>query len=455
MSEILPPTTLPPALPFSEFLTSLFQAFGREGLRPCVLRNYEGFPAANIGTDVDFLIRRSELPLVIRALRDLHGTRIVGYAERHYVAHVFVEGVSPNPGIRALELDFIWSLNWKGLEYLATEDVIRTAIPRQTGDLTFLVPSPAHEAITSLLSSLLIGGWLKEKYFPKVQETFVSNNLAIKAVLSPKFGNRVAAQLVDSVIAGDRPSILSCVKPLRTSLVWSSLLHNPLRNTWSAGHYHLCEFAVRCTPATLETVCVSGLDLRAAETIVASLVPMLRNSAKIAERRHFGPRFLPQHQTLRDKSVTESDEEYRTKRQASMAGIFKWAAEELISRFAKKENLTIRFDESSYYGLLCDSQKRCFGGPRWLARVVGWLLPSIDLLIVLGEKTGAMQPEGDHTRPDVAPGPHWGASDFVKSRKRCVISNACPPSQKEVEEAYSMIIDTLVQRTDRRLKNRF
>ena len=172
------------ALSFSEFLAALIQSFDKEGLRPCILRNYEGFPASNVGGDVDFLIRPSELPRAIRALGSLRGIRIVGYAERHYVAHVFVEGVSSEPGIRALGLDFIWSLNWKGLEYLSTDAVLQTAMPRRAGDLTFLVPSPVHEAIISLLSSQLIGGWLKEKYFPKVQQTFAGERSEVIAALA-------------------------------------------------------------------------------------------------------------------------------------------------------------------------------------------------------------------------------------------------------------------------------
>src|ERR1700685_3439162 len=73
-----------PCLPFSEFLVALFQALAAEGLRPCVLRNYEGFPTQNVGGDLDFLIPPSELPRAIRALRTIHGIRIVGSTDLAY-----------------------------------------------------------------------------------------------------------------------------------------------------------------------------------------------------------------------------------------------------------------------------------------------------------------------------------------------------------------------------------
>jgi hypothetical protein len=44
---------------------------------------------------------------------------------------------------------------------------------------------------------------------------------------------------------------------------------------------------------------------------------------------------------------------------------------------------------------------------------------------------------------------------FVKTRNRYVILGVGKPAASVTEDAYSAIIDMLVQRTDRRLKNRF
>jgi len=228
----------PKLLSLSEFLTALTQSFEKHAIRPCVLRNYEGFPITNIGRDIDFLIRSSELPLVIRALRSIQSVRIVGYAERCYAAHFYLEGVSAVPGVRTLQVDFMWCLNWKGLAYLSTEDVLKAAKPWRAGDLSFLVPSPTHEAIVSLLSSLLVGGWLREKYFPKVQQTFIGDRVAAMTTLSSKFGPRTATRLVDSVIDGDRARILDCVKSLRTSIGLRGLWHRPIRGILDIIRYY-------------------------------------------------------------------------------------------------------------------------------------------------------------------------------------------------------------------------
>jgi hypothetical protein len=444
----------PQTLSLSEFLPALFESFTEEGLRPCVLRNYEGFPVHNVGGDIDFLIRPSELPRAIRALRSLHNIRVVGYSQSHWVAHAHLEGISPAPEVRSLALDFIWSLNWKGLEYLSTESVLQAAMPRHAGGLTFLVPSPVHEAIISLLSSLLVGGWLNEKYFTKLQQSFADDSLKVTAALSASFENGVAKRLVASVIDGDRQRILSCVRPLRVSLARRSLLHRPLRSVLSVARYYMREFGVRCTPATLESVCILGCDGRARTTIIESLIPMLRNSATTVERYQFGPQLFTMQASI-GNAIAESDTEDRSTSLVPLATIFKRIAGEWIGQFKKRNNLTLRIGTSSYYDLLFDSQEHRLRMPSLFARVVGHLLPAIDLLIVLDETEQGMQ-LGSHQAPFAeGAGRNETRPDFAKVRDRRVIPKACGPSPSVVEEVYAEIIDMLAQRTKSKLKSHF
>jgi hypothetical protein len=445
----------PQALSFSKFLTALFQSFDEEGLRPCVLRNYEEFPASNVGSDVDFLVRRSELPRIVRAVRSIRGIRIVGYAERHYVAHLFVEGVSSTPGVRALELDFIWSLNWKGLEYLATDAVLQTATVRQAGDLTFLVPSPVHEAIISLLSSLLIGGWLKEKYFPKVQQTFTNNRLEVTAALLQAFGTNAATQLVDSAIAGDRQEMLSCVKPLRISLVRRSLMNRPSRSVFAVARYHLREFAVRCTPATLETVCISGLDNSVRETILTGLTSMLRNSAKLVERRHFGSRLKIGCGLSQNDASEGSFVEGRCRQLVSISRMIRWVVEEWISRFMKRDNLTLWIDESCFSDLLIDTWEHRKGISRWFERLIGNLLPSLDLWVLLDGAGEVMESQKEMVKGAKSAAQPKNHTSFVKTRNRHIILNAGRPAPIVEEEVYAAIVEALAQRTEEALDRRF
>jgi hypothetical protein len=116
-----------------------------------------------------------------------------------------------------------------------------------------------------------------------------------------------------------------------------------------------------------------------------------------------------------------------------MAMITRWLMEEWGSQFAKRANLTLRFDESCGYDLLVAQKRR---SPGVLLRIARSLLPSIELWIRIEGTEGA-------------------ARCVLKARMRRVILNADGSAQTLMEEAYAAIIDTLAKRTDGKLKDRF
>ncbi|MGA3160889.1 MAG: hypothetical protein ABSC77_06690 [Terracidiphilus sp.] len=444
----------PQSISLSEFLLALFQALDNGGVQFCVLRNYEGFPARNVGSDLDILIYRSDLSAAVRALRSIQGIRIVGYAERYYVAHTFVEGVSPAVGIRALAVDFIWNLNWKGLPYLRTDTVMQEATRRNAGNLSFLVPSPFHEAIISLLSSLLIGRTIKEKYFPKVQEIFAGQRSTVITALTPSFGLKAATRLVDSVKCGDREKIQDCVTPLRVLLALRNLLRRPVHCFIVVFRYYMRELAVRCTPKTIESICILSPVGYNKTGIIESLVPLLLYTAKLVERRNLGSQFTFGRESLNRTTSVDYRAKARSKPSVSKMRIARWLLEEWLSQFRKKDNLTLRIIENGYYDILINAEMYRDRVPTRFARLVVQLLPSCDLWILLDPAT-----EGSQSRNGEVPSSETlrqieSYRSFVNTRKKYVILDANKPAASVTENAYAAIIEAIAQRTERQLRSR-
>jgi hypothetical protein len=445
---------LPPLLSFGAMITALFDALEREGVRPFVLRNYEGFPDNNVGSDVDFLIRRSDLPRALRALQSIPGIQIAGYAERHYVAHAFVEGVTPAPGVRALGIDFIWSMNWKGVPYMPAETVLAAALPLSTGHSTFYVPNPVHEALISLLATLIIGGRLKEKYMPKVRQTFTGNRSEAISGLAPQYGLKAATRLVDSVIGGDRQKTLDGVWPLRRALVLRGLWHRPLRSVFACAGYHAREFIVRCTPSTLETICILGAEERGKSDLIGTLLPLLKYSAKLVESRHFGP--VGSQKTESANSLASADVRGGFFASlASMAGIVLDAAKEWPQLFRKRDNLTLRVRESSSYPQAFGSERLGDESAWRFTQFVWKLLPSPDLWILLDTTADRMLSGNPSLTREDAERMLESYRSFARTRKNCIVLDASQPAGAVAEEAYAATINALVRRTEIRLKKRF
>jgi hypothetical protein len=443
------------SLPFSEFLAALIQALEEEGLRPCILRNYEGFPNENVGGDVDFLIRPSDLPRAVRALRFIEGVRIVGYAEHPHVVSVFLAGTSSTPGSRSLQVDFFGKLGWKGLPYLPVDAVLQAAITRSAGNLNFLVPSTVHEAIISLLTNLLISGWLKEKYLPKVQGTFASHRLEVIGDLLPQFDLKAATRLVDSVIDGDRQNVLDCVGSLRASLVVRSLLRMPYRSISAIARHYTMEFSALYLPESLESVCILGTEGSGKTRLIESLIPILQSSAKVVENR---PAKLLLTLGRPPGNMAESADPRAgvpSGPLVSMANVVLWQLEEWVSQFRRTRNLLLRICEGYYHDLLIDPKKYSYSGPMWFARLVGALLPTHDLWILLDPSSDGMQSEIQQGALAKTHAQLEAYRSFVRTRKRYVILDASCPAANVREGAYTAIIDTLADRAERKLKNRF
>jgi hypothetical protein len=442
-------------VPFREFLASLFQSLAREGVRPCVLRNYEGFPDKNLANDIDFLIIPSHLPRAIRALKSIPHTRLVGFTERYHVAATFLEGVSPAPGKRSFQVDFLRTFTWKGMPFLEPEDVLRAAIPRRAGNLDFYVPTPVHEAIISLVAILLPGAWVKEKYFPKVQEIFTLSRTEVIETLRPRFGLKAATRLVDAVIDGDRSRILGSIPYLRFSLGWRAMLRSPVRSLRGIVIHYSMVFAVRFGQRDLETVYILGPDGCAKTTIIEALVPLLKSTAVVVERSQ--P--TPWPDCAGESSKISADSDFRrgalSGSLVSMAKAVSWLLQDWLNQFKAKTNITLRLCEHSYQELLIDPKRYGYNAPMWFARLVRKMFPSPDLWILLDPANKRLQSKDEEVPPTEALRQLNAYRSFVKTRKRYIILDAGRPPESVVEDAYAAIIDTLTQRTDRRLKMLF
>lgn len=443
-----------PAISLNDFLSTLFQTLEKERIRFCVLRNYEGFPVNNLGHDIDFLINLPELPRAIRAIRSIQGIRIVGYTKRPYVANVFVSNVSPTPKARALQIDLDLSLTWKGLPYLSTEEVLKATIERKAGDLTFFVPSPTHEAIISLFASLLVGGWLKEKYFPKVQKTFAEGRSDMIAALLPRFGLKTSTRLVNSTIAGERQNILGCIRPLRISLALRSLLRRPLCSILAVIRHYARECYFRYLPQTLETVCILEMGGCGTTKCIDGLIEMLKSSAVVVEKCHFHPRTHSFRTSSKSNLTANCSTRMRQGSLVSSAMVVWWLAEEWIGRFREKRNLTLRICSSCYYDLLINKRKKNrYGLPRWFARIVRALFPSFDFWILLDHTEEEMQFRDQRLSPAETLRQLEAYRIFVKTKKQYIILDASKPFTEVTEDAYAAIIEMLAQLASRQLNS--
>lgn len=435
-----------------EFLPALFQALRKECVQFCILRNYEGFPVCNAGRDIDILIRASDLRHAIQALGSIRGIRIVGYSERRYVANVFLQGVSATPESRAIQIDFYLSLTWKGLTYLPTDLVLQGAVPCLSGESTFLVPSPVHGAITSLLASLITGGWLKEKYFPGVQQIFATERSEVIAALLPQFGKKAATRLTDSVIGGRHEDVLECVGALRTSLVVRNLLRRPFHCALAVVRHYARECELRFSPGLLVTVCILSLKSWDSNMIIESLIPALQFTAVAVEKRQLWSQAPRLHDLAKREPVSRNTNALKG-RVAFRVKIFLWIVREWMSQLKITPTLRIAVGHPS--DLIVSGDSSCAGMPEWAACFLQWILPSPYLWVLLDPAIHEMSSSDHEALTSEVRRQLEFSRSLVKTTGLFVILDSRRPATQVTEDVYSAIVDFLAQRADGQLNDRF
>jgi hypothetical protein len=261
--------------------------------------------------------------------------------------------------------------------------------------------------------------------------------------------------LVNAVIEGDRGKMLDCVKPLRVALVLRAMRHKLWCGLLSVTRYYAFEFAVRCTPRTIEAVYITSSDCSGKTSIIEGLLPMLKYSAKLIEKRHFGPQLASADHSQQNDVPASSRGGSRIGSFALMTKIVQWLAGEWMDQFLKRNNLTLRVSEGSCRSLSFGSKERRNEMPERFAKLASKLLPSADLWIMLEETSDQDRPASHPAQPAEIIRQHKAACCFVKARSIRMISAVDGPIASVTEDVYDAIIDVLTQRSNTRIRRRF
>jgi thymidylate kinase len=149
-----------------KWIPALFDAWRQRDIQFVVLRNYEQLPHA-IGNDLDVLVdpgRIAEAEAVLDSVLTPLGGRVHHRAEFSPISLFFHDKNT----LCQYHLDLFRDLKWRGVELLPTHEVLAGA--RLHNGIP--VPARQDEAVLNLLTRLLYGGYVREKYKSSISTAF-------------------------------------------------------------------------------------------------------------------------------------------------------------------------------------------------------------------------------------------------------------------------------------------
>jgi thymidylate kinase len=452
---------------FRDVVVSLDQA----GHRLCVLHGDKGHSERyDIDKDVDIvsqdppqvprILSEGKVASVVRAFKGAQNTLYTLYLYRQY-------GGKPV----FLELDVWADCRRKGYVFFDGEEILKS---RRTSEY-FYVAAPEYEFACSLIKRLLRG--LDKARAQRLSELYAEDPLGCTVQLARFFPQSEASLIAEAARSGNWEPVSSQLNHLRRVMLERARHEQPLGKL----RYWLSEIGTRvkaCVQPGGLMVAVLGTDGAGKSTVTArverDLAPVFSSTKRYHRPVASARRWIKRHQTRSPStkparaSVPIAEADGRPaggphplgapprKLPASLLKLGFWWADYtvlgyLLAIYPRLVNSTFVVLDRYFDDLLVYPESYRYGGPLWLAHLVGRFIPRPHLVILLDAPPEVIQARKDElTFEETA---HQQAA-YVKVVERLSnghIVDAAKPLDEVVREVEEIILGYMADRETRRL----
>jgi thymidylate kinase len=123
----------------------------------------------------------------------------------------------------------------------------------------------------------------------------------------------------------------------------------------------------------------------------------------------------------------------------SVAKIFVWLLEEWYAYLFQDNKETLLICDRYYHDLLVDPIRYRYGGPVWIAKLTGKLMPKPNLWILLDAPPEVLQARKQEVPPEETARQRHAYLAFVRSQKNHVVVDASQPLNGVIADAERAI----------------
>jgi hypothetical protein len=222
-----------------KFLIYLFKEFEKKKINYCILRNYESLPKKLNSNDIDILIEKKNIDLIISIIQKIK--KILLFHQREYLTSITVGDVKNNKK-NFVKIDLLNKVCWKGIPFLENKDIFSN---KKKFKRVFFIPEKKHEAIITFFSSYLVGGWIKKKYQQKIKKTFINNSKQVENIFFKKFSFKTSKDIVEGVKKNKFKFLLQKLNTVKFELLYYQLSNNFFKCFYILFIYFLYEIRMK------------------------------------------------------------------------------------------------------------------------------------------------------------------------------------------------------------------
>lgn len=405
-----------------------------------ILRNHDVLANFGRGGDVDILVRRID-DAERRLIASLNVPLI-------YTGHSYVRSYRYQWG----QVDLWPNLQWKGAVYLDNSSLFE-AMEISPAGLPKL--RMAHEAVACWLTSLLWGGFFKERYKDVIVAAAQKDRAALRDALCSAAGRGRGHRLLQAAVDGTPEDSESGVSALRRSVRVQAFRKDPLGTLRRWFAHYTAEAKLRLDPP-MPWVVLLGPDGSGKSTLAVALCERLACSRVVSAVRvcHWRPGVLRPGKG-NGGPVTDPHAKPAHGPFKSVVKLVFLLADWWLGYWGRLAPLRAKkcfvvFDRH-YLDMLADPRRYRYGGAMGLARFSARLVPLPDLTVVLDAP-----PDVAHSRKQEVPPAETARQreaylDLARRTPGARVVDASRPIHEVAAEVEGIILGVMAERTRRRM----
>lgn len=179
----------------SEWIEYLFGVWRENGIRFVVMRGHDKLPD-EIDNDLDILFRSDQIELAERVFASAvkEGGGLISNRAAFGATCLYFADKSTG---QTFHFDFYDEVSWRGMPLMSVDDVIESAVPKQS----WYIPSAEYEAVLCLFTRLLYGGYVNRKYAERIHAAAAQSPLVLKEMIGEIVGHRQSGVVMDHILS--------------------------------------------------------------------------------------------------------------------------------------------------------------------------------------------------------------------------------------------------------------
>jgi len=435
-----------------KWVPALFSAWEAAGIKYVVLRNYEKLPA-DTGNDLDLLVdpvRMAEAERILIRVMKENGALLHNRAEFSPVSIFFYDPVT----LDQFHIDLFRDLKWRGFDLLRTADVLNRA--RRYNGMS--VPSPQDEAVLNLITRLVFGGYVRDKYREPVRKTFTESPNAVLPVLTEAAGP-LAPVMLEKAQRGDWEGIETLTSQFRKIIIRRAL-KNPLKML-ADQLYDVKRLLARWLRTPGLVMVLAGPDGCGKTSVGVQLKERLAGTfyRDYTTYMHWKPRLLKKMADAANPFGTPRTEPHGKPARGPVMNVLYFLAHTLEippawllrvrSRLFRNKMVII---DRYYYDYMVDPRRYRMRVSKQMAWFAYRFMPKPDLVFCLTAPTEVIQTRKKEVAPEETERQRLVYEQTIGRLPYGHIVDTNRPLQQVVDEVEGIVLRYLADRTQRRMR---